>query len=116
MLAGAVGADFLGQGESPPLGQRQRFAVASFIGDGQATKTRLVDIFRGTVEGGAPSIVFTGSHGAEWSIADPAIQQQRQGALVTQEWSRGQPLQPDHYFGAEDLPADARVHGLIAFV
>jgi hypothetical protein len=116
MLAGAIGADFLGQGDSPPLGERQHFKVTSFIGDGQATKGRLTDIFRGSIDGGAPAIVFTGSHGAEWSIADPAIQQQRQGALVTQEWSRGVPLQHDHYFSAEDLPADANVHGLMAFV
>ena len=116
MLAGAVGGDFLGQGDAPPLGQRQRFKVTSFIGDGQATKARLTDIFRGSIDGGAPAIVFTGSHGAEWSIADPAIQQQRQGALVTQEWSRGLPLQRDHYFSGEDLPADANVHGLIALV
>ncbi len=116
MLAGAVGANFLGQGVGPPLGQRQRFTVSSFIGDGQATKARLTDIFRGSIDGGAPSIVFTGSHGAEWSIADPAIQRQRQGALVTQEWGRGQPLQREHYFSGEDLPADAHVHGLMAFV
>jgi hypothetical protein len=116
MLAGAVGANFLGQGVNPPLGQRQRFTVSSFIGDGQATKARLTNIFRGRIDGGAPAIVFTGSHGAEWSIADPAIQRQRQGALVTQEWSRGLPLERDHYFSGEDLPADAQVHGLIAFV
>jgi peptidase C25-like protein len=116
MLAGAVGADFLGQAEAPPLGERQHFKVTPFIGDGQATKARLTDIFRGSIDGGAPAIVFTGSHGAEWSIADPAIQQQRQGALVTQEWSRGMPLQRDHYFSGEDLPADANVHGLMAFV
>jgi hypothetical protein len=116
MLAGAVGDDFLGKGDALPLGQRQHFKVASFIGDGQATKARLTDIFRGNIDGGAPAIVFTGSHGAEWSIADPAVQQQRQGALVTQEWSRGQPLQPDHYFSGDDLPADAKVHGLMAFV
>jgi hypothetical protein len=90
--------------------------VTSFIGEGQATKARLTDIFRGSIDGGAPAIVFTGSHGAEWSIGDPAIQQQRQGALVTQEWSRGQPLQREHYFSGEDLPADAKVHGLMAFV
>jgi hypothetical protein len=116
LLAGAVGADFLGEGVSPRLGQRQRFDVHSFIGEGQATKSRLTEIFRGTVEGGPPAIVFTGSHGAEWSIADPAIQRQRQGALVTQEWQRGQRLHPEHYFGAEDLPADTDVRGMIAFV
>jgi hypothetical protein len=116
LLAGAVGADFLGEGDAPPLGQRQHFTLTPFIGEGQATKARLTDIFRGNIEGGAPAIVFTGSHGAEWSLADPAIQQQRQGALVTQEWSRGVPLERDHYFSGEDLPADAKVHGLIAFI
>jgi len=116
LLAGAVGTDFLGEGVSPPLGQRQKFEVHSFIGDGQATKSKLTDIFRGTVDGGPPAIVFTGSHGAEWAIADPAVQQKRQGALVSQEWERGQPLQPEHYFSAEDLPADADVNGMMAFV
>jgi Peptidase family C25 len=116
LLAGAVGTDFLGQGVSPPLGQRRHFEIAPFIGDGEATKSRLTDILRGTIDGGAPSLVFTGSHGAEWSIADPAVQERRQGALVTQEWSVGQPLQPEHYFSADDLPADTDVRGLIAFV
>jgi hypothetical protein len=116
LLAGAVGTDFLGQGVSTPLGQRRHFEIAPFIGDGQATKSRLADIFRGTIDGGAPAIVFTGSHGAEWPIADPDVQRRRQGALVTQEWSRGQPLQPEHYFSGEDLPADTDVRGLFAFV
>jgi hypothetical protein len=116
LLAGAVGADFLGQGMSPRLGERRHFELRPFIGEGEATKSRLEDIFRGEVEGGPPAIVFTGSHGAEWSIADPAIQRRRQGALVTQEWQRGQPLQPGHYFSAEDLPADTDVHGMIAFI
>ena len=35
---------------------------------------------------------------------------------MTQEWKRGQPLQPEHYFGGADLPADANVHGMIVFV
>ena len=116
LLAGAIGTDFLGQGTSPPLGQKRGFTIASFIGDGQATKARLADIFRGTIDGGAPSLLFTGSHGAEWAIADPDVQRRRQGALVTQEWERGRPLQPQHYFSADDLPANADVRGLIAFV
>jgi hypothetical protein len=116
LLAGAIGTDFLGKGDSPPLGQDNGFSVAPFIGEGQATKARLTDIVRGTLDGGAPALVFTGSHGAEWSMTTPEVQRQRQGALVTQEWRRGEPLQPEHYFSADDLPADANVRGLIAFV
>jgi hypothetical protein len=117
LLAGAVGADFLGQlPDTQPLGQRQGFSVSASIGDGQATKDRLSAILHGTAPEGAPAVLFAGSHGAEWSIADPVIQRARQGALVTQEWTRGQPLQPTQYFAAADLAANAQVHGLMAFL
>ena len=60
--------------------------------------------------------LFTGSHGAEWSIADPAIQRERQGALVTQEWTRGQPLAARHYLSGAEASPPTRVRGMIAFV
>ena len=113
LLAGAVGANFLGQGVNPPAGQQQRFTVSSFIGDSRRQGPPDGYLPR-SHRGGAPAIVFTGGHGAE-GHRRPAIQQQRQGALVTQEWSRGLPLQPDHYFSGEDLPADAQVRPM-AFV
>jgi hypothetical protein len=116
MLAGAMGENFWGRDGDDPLGQRQTFNMRSFIGDGEATKKTLTDIMSGSSATGAPALLFTGSHGAEWSIDDPAIQRERQGALVTQEWTRGQPLQPAHYFAASDVPADAAVHGMVAFI
>jgi hypothetical protein len=67
-------------------------------------------------EGGRPAILFTGSHGAEWSLKTPDIQKARQGALVSQEWTRGEPLETGHYFAGEDVPADASVHGLVMFL
>jgi hypothetical protein len=118
LLAGSVIPEFLGQTtqDDLPIGKAQNFEITTFVGDGAATKGRLTDILRGTIDGGSPALLFTGSHGAEWSIADPVIQRERQGALVTQEWTRGQPLAAGHYFSGSDVPADANVHGMIIFL
>ena len=118
LLAGTMGMEFQGQlnpGDTV-LGQKRNFSMSAFIGDGQATKARLTDILRGQIDGGPPSVLFTGSHGAEWAIENPTIQRERQGALVTQEWVRGRPLQPSDYFAGVDLPTDAKIHGLMAFL
>jgi hypothetical protein len=118
MLAGSIVPEF--QGETvpggQPIGKSRGFELSTSVGDGEATKARLLDILRGTADGGPPALLFTGSHGAEWSIADPAVQRERQGALVTQEWTRGMPLEAAHYVAASDVPADAQVHGLIMFL
>lgn len=117
LLAGTMATEFLGQSEGgKPLGSKERFQLTAFVGEGQATKAHLKDIFQGNIDGGAPSLVFTGSHGAEWSMTDPAIQRERQGALVTQEWIKGQPLEPETYFAAADLPDDTKVHGSMIFM
>jgi hypothetical protein len=117
MLAGNVLPEF--RGESAPgeqaLGARQAFAVTTLVGDRQATKAALTSLIRGD-DGGPPALLFTGSHGAEWSIDTPDLQRERQGALVTQEWSRGRPLTEDCYFAATDVPSNAPVHGLVMFL
>jgi hypothetical protein len=118
LLAGTILPEFLGQSTpgGTPIGKARGFEISTFVGPGEATRSRLVEIVRGTIDGGPPALLFTGSHGAEWSIEDPAIQRERQGALVTQEWTRGQPLTGDHYVGGADVPADANVHGLVMFL
>lgn len=116
LLAGSVVPEFTGQAGAVSIAKDDGFEVVPFVGDGKATKAQLTDIFRGTIDGGPPALLFTGGHGAEWSKDDPGVQRERQGALVTQEWTRGQPLQPEHYFSGADVPADAKVHGLIAFL
>ena len=118
LLTGSIIPEFLGQATAgdEPIGKTSGFDITTFVGEGQATKARLADIVRGTVDGGAPALLFTGSHGAEWSKDTPEIQRERQGALVTQEWTRGQPLTPEQYFGGSDIGADASVHGLIMFM
>jgi hypothetical protein len=116
MLAGTMAPEFRGEAMpgDEPIGKSQAFELATYVGDGAATKARLTEIFRGT--GGTPALLFTGSHGAEWPVDDPRRQRERQGALVTQEWTRGQPLADDHYFAGRDVPADAAVHGLMMFL
>jgi len=117
LLAGSIVPEFMGQASQgdQPLGTRQKFEVTTLVGDRQATKAGLTGLIRGD-GGGAPALLFTGSHGAEWSIDTPDIQRERQGALVTQEWSRGQPLNESCYFGASDVPTDAAVHGMVMFL
>jgi hypothetical protein len=117
LLAGSVLPEFRGESGTgdEPIGARQSFDVTTLVGDGQATKAQLTSLI-GDGEGGAPALLFTGSHGAEWSLDTPQIQRERQGALVTQEWSRGQPLTEDSCFAASDVPSDAAVHGLVMFL
>ena len=102
-------------GGDDPLGERRQFSLEWF-GDGEATKEQLAEILRGKAPSGPPAILFTGSHGGEWPMDDPAAQRQMQGALVTQEFNRGTPLGAANVFSAGDVPADAQVHGMMAFM
>ncbi len=113
MLSDAVSGDFLG--EDDPLGQRRQFSL-DWFGDGEATKPQLAEILRGNAPSGPPALLFTGSHGAEWPMHDPAAQRQMQGALVTQEFNPGTPLRTSDTFSAGDIPTDAQVHGMMAFM
>ena len=92
----------------PPLGQRQRFdgdvVHRRRSGDEGPADRHLPGRHRRRRAGAASSPARTAPSGR---LPIRPIQQQRQGALVTQEWSRGVPLQRDHYFSGEDLPADA---------
>ncbi|MDQ1473572.1 MAG: hypothetical protein QOJ99_5052 [Bryobacterales bacterium] len=112
MLSGAILEDF---GGADKLGERRGFSFDCFSGE-QASKQQLQDIMRGNITGGPPALLFTGSHGAEWPMMDPAQQRRFQGALVTQAWSSGQPLDDTNQFSGDDVPADASLHGMIAFL
>jgi hypothetical protein len=96
---------------TPALGTNQRFALRSFIGD-LATKDTLRTIYSGGLAGGAPSLVFSGSHGMGFRADDPRLRE-NQGALVCQDWPGYGAIDATHWFGAADVPADAKVHGLI---
>jgi hypothetical protein len=113
LLSDAVLGDFLS--EDDRLGQSRQFGL-DWFGDGAATKAQFGEILRGNCPGGPPALLFAGSHGAEWAMDDAQAQRRMQGALVTQEWARGRPLGAENVFAGDDLPADARVHGMIAFL
>ena len=80
-----------------------------------ATKDRLMATLRGKEPGGAPAFLFTGSHGVKIKMSDP-MQRERMGALVCQDWPGFGRVEPGHLLTAEDIQADAKVHGLIHFL
>jgi hypothetical protein len=63
------------------------------------------------------ALLFTASHGMGFPLGDPR-QLPHQGALLCQDWlgpGAERPISPDHYFSADDVSADARLLGLLAF-
>jgi hypothetical protein len=81
-----------------------------------STKQALHDAFCPAAGTQTPTLLFTASHGIGWPNAHPQ-QAAAQGALLCQEFPGVGfgPVQPQHYFAATDLPADAHVHGLVCF-
>jgi hypothetical protein len=117
MLTNALCPNFLDA--QKPLGcGAAKFSLDAFTTTTpkQATKQQFIDILRGQVPGGAPAVIFTGSHGAEYSMSDPALQRRMQGSLFTQEWVRGTPAGEDNLMSADDIPADAQLQGTMSFL
>jgi hypothetical protein len=117
MLSDALCPNFLDA--QHPLGcGTAKFSLDAFTASTpkQATKQQFIDMLRGNIPGGAPAVFFTGSHGAEYSLTDPALQRRMQGALFTQEWIRGTPGGENNLVSADDIPADARLQGTMAFL
>ncbi|HEY2292305.1 MAG TPA: hypothetical protein VGM86_16525 [Thermoanaerobaculia bacterium] len=86
------------------------WSVETVLGE-EATHGRLSGLL-----GDAPALLFAACHGLGFTAGDPA-QRDRQGALVCQDWPGpgSGALDREHYFAAEDVDGDARVHGLVAF-
>jgi hypothetical protein len=84
--------------------------VETILGE-EATRGRL-----GGVLDAAPAFLFAACHGLGFGAGDPE-QRERQGALVCQDWPGPTPggIDRDQYFTAEDVGAQANVHGLVAF-
>ncbi len=117
MLSDALVPNFLDA--KHPLGcGSAKFTLDAFTTSSpkQATKQQFIDMLRGNLPGGPPAVFFTGSHGAEYSMTDPALQRRMQGSLFTQEWTQGTPANTNNLMSAEDIPADARLQGTMAFL
>jgi hypothetical protein len=117
MLSGALCPNFV-DGARPLGSGAAKFTLDAFTyaTAKQATKQQLIDILRGNLPGGPPAVFFTGSHGAEYPLTDPALQRRMQGSLFTQEWVRDTPAGPNNLFSAEDIPSDAKLQGTMAFL
>jgi hypothetical protein len=113
LLSSAISQGFLDP--SNALGSRTGFTLDAFPNE-KATQAQLKEIFRGNLPGGPPAVLFTGSHGSDFSGSDPAVQRKMQGALATQEWLPGTPADSTNVFSAGDIPRDAKVRGSIAFL
>jgi hypothetical protein len=80
-----------------------------------ATTASLGEIFSGSGASGRPALFFSASHGMGGWPSGHADQRARHGALLCQDWPGIGQIGEAQYFAASDLPADARVHGLVAF-
>jgi len=74
----------------------------------------LLEVLRGT--NGTPALLFTGSHGIAFPEADEVTRRNQQGALLSQEWSRGMVPTEDHYLTGAEVLQEANVTGMIHFL
>jgi hypothetical protein len=85
------------------------------IAPDQATKSTLAGYLGGDK---TPSILFTASHGINFKPGDNR-QMRHQGALITAEWPGPRarvPITDQFYFSMDDIPADADLMGMFAFI
>ncbi len=77
-----------------------------------ATKEALLSTLNGAKP---PALLFTASHGMQLGAGRPK-QEAIQGALLCQDWPGFGTINPDHYLAATDIPNEANVSGLVAFL
>jgi hypothetical protein len=93
---------------------RNGVGMRTFIEE-QATRDALGTILTGGGTGKAPAVLFTAGHGLGLPLSDDRLTM-HQGALITQDWSGVGAVKRDHWFAGQDLGADAKVHGMFAFL
>jgi hypothetical protein len=89
------------------------WAVESIDGDNEATKQNLLDHLGGPQ---TPTLLFTTGHGVRLPLGHPR-QRSDQGALVCQEWSEFDSIDPlpETYVAAADIGSERELAGLISF-
>jgi hypothetical protein len=102
----------LGEGATPvAIGKRQKFGLKTIFSD-QATRASLADLLCGRTNAGSPSLLFSGSHSMSFREDDPR-QPATQGAIVCQDWPGFGNITDLYWFSAADVPAEAKVHGMV---
>ncbi len=93
---------------------RPGWTVETYLGE-EATKARLARLCSDV----PPALLFAAGHGLGFRAGKPR-QLPHQGALLCQDWPGPKAwrkrIPEEHYFAADDLGPDARVHGMIAFL
>ncbi|MDP9119953.1 MAG: hypothetical protein M3O15_01055 [Acidobacteriota bacterium] len=114
LVAPLAGVTQRGGTVSPGVALRRGFSSRELLGSA-ATKSALTGILRPAAEARPPALLFTATHGMGFPCGHP-LQAAGQGALLCQDWPGFGSVSQAHYLSAADLPGDARVHGLIAFL
>jgi hypothetical protein len=96
----------------PSLTARYKFGQRKLLGE-SATRQALTDVLAS--DGPSPSLLFTATHGMVWPKGHPQ-QLADQGALLCQDWPGLGTAARGHYFAGSDVPDDARLGGMVAFV
>ena len=99
-------------GRPAALWSRAGFTLDAVIGQ-SSTRSVLADVLCGQSQA-CPALLVSGTHGVECPIDDPR-QFDVQGAIVCQDWAGYGAIKPEHWFAASDIPADAKLHGMIHF-
>jgi hypothetical protein len=98
----------------PAVAQSLGFQSKKLV-EKDATRAALTQVLAPPPGVKPPAFLFTASHGMVWPVSKPAEQRASQGALLCQDWPGFGRIAPEHYFSASDLPADARLQGMITF-
>ena len=99
-------------GATAKVWTRAKFALDTCLGE-KATRSAFAEILCGGPPG-APALLVSGSHGLECPPGDPR-QANAQGAIICQDWGGFGAIAPEHWFAASDIPADAKLLGMMHF-
>jgi hypothetical protein len=96
------------------IAARMKYRTRCLLGE-EATRANLLEVLHSRQQP-PPAMLFTASHGmGGWPKGD-ARQRPTSGALLCQDWPGFGRIKPEHYLTANDVEADARLQGLVAFV
>jgi hypothetical protein len=89
-----------------------KFGATKLVKDG-ATHKALTGVLASDAP--APALLFSATHGMAWPKGD-SHQLANQGALLCQDWPGLANIDRSHYFAGADVPNDARLTGMVAFL